>query len=78
MPFNLPARFKIDVVKAALGQVAKSNDHKATALGSLAGGLLVADVDWPKLFAGDHQEIGKLVGAAIVALWGFYTNRQVK
>lgn len=66
---------KVDFTKAILGRVASSNDTKATVLGAIAGALLVANLDWGKLFAGDAGQIGQAVGAVIAVLIGYYTNK---
>lgn len=50
-------------------------DHATTALGMVAGGEKLSEVDWNKLMQGDYAEIGKAVVGLVFALWGLLTNR---
>ena len=70
---------KADFLKSIVGTVAKSNDHKTTLLGALAASIMMGtQVDWGKLVNGDSSEIGKVVGAVIVGLIGYLTNKKDK
>ena len=70
---------KADFLKAIVGTIAKSNDHKATLLGALGVAIIgTTQVDWGKLVNGDSTEIGKVVGAIVVGLLGYFTNKKEK
>lgn len=66
---------KASIAKGMLGKLADDHDTKTTALGVVAAGLLAANIDWSKLFKGDGTEIGKVVGALVVAAIGYYSNK---
>lgn len=55
--------------------VAKSPDHQATAVGAIGAGLIAANIDYGKLLQGDSTEIGKAVGATVLAVVGYFFNR---
>lgn len=54
---------------------AVSTDHATTALGVIAGGEKISQVDWHALMSGDETQIGRLVVGLVFMLWGFLTNR---
>ena len=54
---------------------AMKNDKVTTLLGALLGAGVWAQVDVPKLLAGDHAEIAKVVGGLVIALLGYFTNK---
>ncbi len=64
-----------DFLKAALNKVATSNDTKTTVIGYAAAAAIAAGIDWGKLFQKDPNELGKLAGAIVAALFGYYTNK---
>lgn len=66
---------KAGFAESFVRSIAKSNDAKTTVLGLVAAALLAAGLDWGKLINGDSTEIGKVAGAAVVALLGYYTNK---
>jgi len=76
---GLPNFIKSDIIKTVLKKVSSDPDTQTTVLGVAGGALLAANVDWGKVI-GQHDgvEIGKAVGALIVAIFGFYTNKPKK
>lgn len=66
---------KANIVKTFVQNVAKSNDHKTTLLGAVAAGVLATQIDFSKLMLGDKTELSKAVGAVVLALLGYYTNK---
>lgn len=66
---------KASIAKGMLGKLADDHDTKTTILGIAAAGLLTSNIDWGKLFKGDGAEIGKAVGALVVAAIGYYSNK---
>jgi len=64
--------------KSLVSKIASDNDTKTTVLGVAASALLASSIDFSKLINGDSNEIGKAVGAIVVALLGYYTNKKNK
>ncbi len=64
------------IVKSVLGKIAGNPDSATTLLGLLAGAVVASKVDFGKLVSGDGNEIGTAIGAVVVALIGWYTNRK--
>ncbi|MDE2097859.1 MAG: hypothetical protein KGL39_11470 [Patescibacteria group bacterium] len=68
---------KVDFAKGLLGKI--SNDNKATILGVVAAALIgCTQLNWALLLKGDSGQEGIALGAVVVALWGFYTNKPDK
>jgi len=60
---------------ATVKRLAKTNNGRTTVLGVVAAGLLAEKIDWGLLMAGDANQIGQAVGAMVVGLLGYLTNR---
>lgn len=52
-----------------------NTDKLTTTLGTLIGIIVAANIDWSKLISGDVGEISKLIGAVLVAIHGWATNK---
>lgn len=72
---GIPNFIKGDVVKIALKKIAGDNDTKTTVLGAAASAVLLAQIDWGKLFQKDPNQIGLLIGALVTGIFGYYTNK---
>lgn len=60
-----------------LGTVVKkiaASEPRTTILGTVLGGVVLAQIDYGKLLAGDPTQIGNAVAAIVVAVIGYYTN----
>lgn len=66
---------KARIVRSFLSSLAKSNDTRTTILGIVAASLIAAQLDWGKLLQGDPDQIGMAAGAAVAALFGYWTNK---
>jgi hypothetical protein len=66
---------KGSIAKGFVSKLANDNDTKTTVLGAALSGLLIANIDFGKLFANDPNEIGKAAGALVIGLLGYYTNK---
>lgn len=53
----------------------QSLDVITTILGACISALVLANVDYSKLLIGDKVECGKAIGAVIIALNGWLTNK---
>lgn len=73
---KVPTFVKVEATKSFLKELANSANHKTTFVGVVGAALLASDVDWGRLFNGDHGEAGKLAGVVTVALLGYFTNRK--
>lgn len=51
-------------------------DNITTFLGVILSSLVAININYIKLFKGDEVELGKMVGAIIIGLNGWLTNRQ--
>lgn len=66
---------KARILRGFLGGLARSNDTRTTVLGVVAASLLAAQLDWAKLLQGDPDQLGLAAGAAVAALFGYWTNK---
>ena len=55
-----------------------NNDNKTSVLGVVLGAIVVLNIDYSKVFQLDPAEMGKLAGAVVTAVLGFYVNRTDK
>lgn len=77
----MPLTTKIEgaVLKATLKHLTDGNTG-STWLGIVAAGLIAGDIKFDVLLAGPHNpawpnEVGKTVGVAVTALWGWKTGK---
>lgn len=62
--------------RAVKGRLKAMNTDKGTTiLGVVIGGVVAANIDYSKLLAGDHTEVSKGIGAVVIALFGWLTNK---
>jgi len=64
------------VIKNVLSKI--SADHKTTIVGVLGAALLSANIDFGKLIEGDADQIANSVSAVVLALIGYFTNKEAK
>lgn len=70
---SFSSSIKGSILGSAIKKVADSGP-RTTVLGFVAAAILADKIDYGKLFDGDPRQIGNLVGAVIVALFGYFTN----
>lgn len=70
---SLSSSIKGSVLGSAIKKVADS-ESRTTLLGFAAAAILADKIDYGKLFEGDPQQIGNLVGVIVVAVFGYFTN----
>lgn len=46
---------------------------KTTSIGAILSVVVATNIDYGKLIGGDHQEIGKLIGALLIGALGYYS-----
>lgn len=54
---------------------AMNNDKKTSVLGVILAAIIALNVDYSAVFRLDPTEIGKLAGAVLTAVLGYYVNR---
>lgn len=52
-----------------------NNDGKTSILGVVLAAIIALNVDFSKVFHLDPAECGKVAGAVLTAVLGFYTNK---
>jgi len=52
-----------------------NTDKLTTLTGILLGALIAASIDYGKMLGGDTAEIGKAIGAVVIAAHGWLTNK---
>jgi hypothetical protein len=55
-----------------------NNDIKTTLAGLGIGGVVLSQVDLPKLVAGDHVQMATVVIGILVGVFGYFTNKGPK
>ena len=50
------------------------SEPSTTAAGAVLATVIAAQIDWVKVFEGDVNQVGNLVGALAVLILGYYTN----
>jgi hypothetical protein len=63
------------LIVSFLNRLVTNPDTQTSALGITAGAIIAANVDYGKVIANDHGEQGKLLGAVVVGLFGYLTNK---
>ena len=52
-----------------------NHDNLTTVLGLILGGLVAANVDWGLVLNGDRAQLGKIIAAVVLVLYGWSTNK---
>jgi formate/nitrite transporter FocA (FNT family) len=74
---GLSSSIKGMMLKSFINKLA-SNDNKVTILSMVASTIIAAKVDYGKLVNLDPNEVGNMVGAIVIAVLGYYTNKPNK
>ena len=73
--------FEGTIINVALKRLT-DGDSGSTLLGSLAGALLAAHINFGDLFSKDPQKkaqtIGLVIGTIILFVWGYFTGKSPK
>ena len=53
-----------------------NTDKTTTVAGLVVGAIVAANVNYAAALEGNTAEIGKIIGAIVIGLWGWLTNKK--